>query len=66
MSLSIDHTTEVREMNTTTMVKKYEAKGYTMEDLLDNWEVHAVRGVKYPEWLQMMKSAVEQMPEKTW
>jgi len=66
MSLSIDHTTEVREMNTTTMVKKYEAKGYTMADLQDNWREHEKYGVTYSEWLQMMKAAVEQMPVKDW
>ena len=53
-------------MNTTTMVKKYEAKGYTMADLQDNWKLHERYGVSYPEWLQMMKSAVEQMPVKDW
>ena len=53
-------------MNTTTMVKKYEAKGYTMADLQDNWKLHERYGVSYPEWLQMMKSAVEHIPVKNW
>jgi len=66
MSLSIDHTTEVREMNTKTMVKKYEEKGYTMEDLQGNWRAHEKYGVTYSEWLQMMKAVVEQMPVKDW
>jgi len=53
-------------MNTKTMVKKYEEKGYTMEDLQGNWRAHEKYGVTYSEWLQMMKAVVEQMPVKDW
>lgn len=53
-------------MNTKTMVKKYEAKGYTMADLQGNWREHEKYGVTYSEWLQMMKAAVEHMPVKDW
>ena len=53
-------------MNTRTMIKMYEEKGYTMADLQDNWRVHEKYGVSYPEWLQMMKSVVEQIPVKNW
>jgi hypothetical protein len=53
-------------MNTKTMVKKYEAKGYTMQDLQANWKEHEKYGVKYPDWLQMMKEVVEQIPVKDW
>lgn len=53
-------------MNTKTMVKKYEAKGYTMQDLQGNWKCHEKYGVKYTDWLQMMKDVVDQIPPKSW
>ena len=53
-------------MNTKTMVKKFEAKGYTMEDLQGNWKEHEKHGMEYPEWLGMMKGVVEQIPVKNW
>ena len=53
-------------MNTRTMIKMYEEKGYTMADLQGNWREHEKYGVTYSEWLQMMKAAVEQMPVKDW
>ena len=53
-------------MNTKTMVKKYEAKGYTMADLQGNWKEHEKYGMTYPDWLQMMKEVVEQIPVKDW
>jgi hypothetical protein len=53
-------------MNTKTMVKKLEEKGYTMEEIIGNWKAHEKYGVSYPEWLQMMKSVVEQIPVKNW
>ena len=55
----------VKKMNTKTMVKKYEAKGYTMQDLQGNWEAHREYGVRYNEWLSMMKGIVDQIPPKT-
>jgi len=57
---------KVREMNTKTMVKKLEEKGYTMEEIIGNWKAHEKYGVEYPDWLQMMKEVVEQIPVKDW
>lgn len=53
-------------MSTKTMVKRYEEKGYTMADLQGNWKEHEKYGVEYPDWLQMMKDVVEQIPVKDW
>ena len=53
-------------MNTKQMVKKYEEKGYTMEDLQGNWKEHEKYGMEYPEWIKMMKSVVDKIQVKTW
>jgi|GEM_PF-4557585 len=53
-------------MNTKQMVKKFEAKGYTMAELQGNWKEHEKHGIKYTEWLGMMKEVVDQIPVKNW
>lgn len=60
------NTVKVPRMSTKTMIKKYEEKGYTMADLQGNWKYHERYGVSYPEWLNMMKTAVEHIPVKDW
>ena len=56
---------KVREMNTKTMIEKYQEKGYTVEDLQVNWKEHEGT-MTYPEWVSMMKQTVEKIPAKSW
>jgi hypothetical protein len=51
-------------MNTKTMVKKFEEKGWTMEDLQGNWKAHETGGTTYKDWVSMMKQVVEKFPTK--
>jgi len=52
-------------MSTKTMIKKYEAKGYTMRDLQEHYQIHKAT-MSYKDWLQMMKDVVEVIQVKTW
>ena len=52
-------------MSTKTMVKKYEAKRYTMSDLQEHYQIHKAT-MSYKDWLQMMKNLVDEIQVKTW
>lgn len=57
-------TTKVPRMSTKTLVKKFEEKGYTVEDLNGNWKIHEEGGMEYKDWIRMMKCVVDEMPPK--
>ncbi len=45
------------------MIKKFEAKGWTMEDLQGNYQEHE-KIMTYPDWVSMMKEIVDKFPTK--